>query len=73
VEVVGEAVRGVASPLEVLKVELVVLEDIPGVVREALEGVADSSAATVASTRYWTMKSELHLVLPSSSCDRFQP
>jgi hypothetical protein len=51
------AVGGVASPPEVLEIESIVLVDIPGEVGEALEGVADSSAATVASTRYSTTKS----------------
>jgi hypothetical protein len=76
VEGVEEAVVEVASPPEVLEIELEVLGDIPrGVVGvgEVLEVVgsppklgADSSTATIASTRYSTMKSKLHPVLPSS-------
>jgi hypothetical protein len=78
VEGVGKAVVGVTSPPEVLEIELGVLGDILGGVvgvGKVLEGIgsrpklgADSSAAIVASTRYSTMKSELHPVLPSSSC-----
>jgi hypothetical protein len=83
VEGVEEAVVEVASPPEVLEIELEVLGDIPrGVVGvgEVLEGVgsppklvADSSAATAASTRYSMVKSEFHPMLPSSSYNQLQP
>jgi hypothetical protein len=65
----AEGVGGVASPLEVLEIESTVLRNILGEVGETLDGVADSSAATIVSTTYSTTKSELRLVLPSSSCD----
>jgi hypothetical protein len=78
-----ESSRGITLPLEILEIELEILGDIPrGVVGvgEVLEGVgsppklvADSSAATAASTRYSMVKSEFHPMLPSSSYNQLQP